>query len=214
MYDFSKAAGYSGGVIPHGTLAVAALEVQGLKKSESGNLYLDLAATIISGPFGKSGKRKVFGRVMLTADGGQAPSQVGFSQVKAILEGLGRDPVANPDAFRFQTPEDVARAIHGARVGIRIHVRKDDASRNELGLFISPSAASGTKNYFDQLQRQLAEERGEVQPQAAAQAKPGLSTAEEFLDIDTILADPPTAPGYAAPAQGQQTSGSAPSFLS
>ena len=145
--NFANAKAFTGGLIPENTLALVKLEVRELKTSTAGNVYISLLGRIYSG---KYEGRVVFGQVMLTEAGGTAPAGVGYSQVKATLECKGLSAQSNPEAFIFETFEQVAEALHGAVIGALIGVEagSDGKKVNKIGLFLSPDDSSGTSDLW------------------------------------------------------------------
>ena len=154
MLNFTNASGYAG-TMPAGTLLDGTLTVEELRKSGAGNDYLNVRFDVTA-PAQFEG-RKVWTNVMLTQDAGQAPAGVGYSQVKAVLECGGADPVASPDAFTFPDFVAVARALNGVHAAIRVGIEdtQDGGQRNTVKLFLSPNPSSGTRRMWQQLQSEI-----------------------------------------------------------
>ena len=151
MLNFANAKAYNGGLIEENSLCLVKLEVRELKKSQADNIFISVIARVFNG---KWEGRVVFAQVMLTSNGGSEPSSVGYSQVKAILECNGKTVASTPEAFQFETFEQVAAALHGALAGIRVGIETDQETKkktNRISLFLSPDPSSGTADLWDEM---------------------------------------------------------------
>ena len=178
MLNFTNANGYAG-TMPAGTMLEGTLTVEELRKSSAGNDYLNVRFDVTA-PFQFEG-RKVWTNVMLTQDAGQAPAGVGYSQVKAVLECGGADPVASPDAFTFPDFAAVARALNGAQAAVRVGVEdtQDGGQRNTVKLFLSPNPSSGTRRMWQQLQSEIGRSATPWPPQPQPAQQPAQLAAQE-----------------------------------
>ena len=155
MLNFANASGYTGGIIPAGTLIEGQIAVEELRQSEAGNDYLNLRVDITA-PEQFAG-RKVWMNLTLTQDGGKAPSGVGYSQVKAVLETNGADPGTDPQRFQFPDFASVAGALNGSTIAARLGAEdtRDGGQRNNVKLVLSPNPASNTRGLWEKLQADL-----------------------------------------------------------
>jgi hypothetical protein len=145
-------------IIPHGTLAKASFKVQSIGNSKrTGAEYAKLDFTIVEGEFAG---RHVFTVVMNPKDNQgdkAAGAKMGEKSLCYMMEAAGfmvgtdEASVAQYDGWSFQ---DILAKLEGNVVAIRIKVAKGEAGfedKNEVGQYLSPIEASGSKRLWDQL---------------------------------------------------------------
>jgi hypothetical protein len=166
---FDQTTGASGSssnqLIPHGTLAFAAIKVTGVKKSKrTGGEYANLELTITEGEYQR---RKVWTVIMnpqdpanmddvKRAEGKPDGAKMGLVALTRIFEAAGvftNDP-RSYQKFNGATFVEILQHIEGLTAGIKVKVAKggdgyDD--KNEVAEFLSPNPASGASLNWNKL---------------------------------------------------------------
>lgn len=154
----NKQIGSSYKPIPENTLSFGVLTVREIKKSANNNDYLDCMVRLS----GRYDNRVVFHNIMLTAKNGTAPDIYGSASIRDIIIGTGKDLDADPAAFEFESFDDVAQALDGARVAVRIGISSDNAQKNIVRAFLNDDARSGTAYDYRKLVEQSEDKSEEV----------------------------------------------------
>lgn len=157
-------------LIPHGTLAHALLKIRRVngtipetQSATSASRYLDCEATITDG---RHRGRKVFTKI--GTGGKENYINMGRASIKAILEfGRGASPQF-PQGYAINSYDELDNNGQGIPVGIKIKVdpaKEGYPEKNDVAVFLSPIADSGTVKDFERLLS------GDTEPKAAPAAK-------------------------------------------
>ena len=155
MFSFGGGAADAPSLIPAGTVSFALITFGAAKTSGKGANYYPVTLTLIGG---QNEGRKVFDSLPDLRDNNVSPGwkKMAKGRLIRILETVGMFNPANPEsykAFASATFEEVARAIDGKRVAVRISVEKSDdpayADKNKVGEYLSPNPTSaGYKDFI------------------------------------------------------------------
>ena len=158
MFSFGGGAADAPNLIPAGTLSFALIEFGAAKTSGKGATYYPITLTLMGEQYEG---RKIFDTTPDLRDPNVSPGwkKMGQGRLRRILETVGIFNPANPESYKvFATAsfEEVARAIDGKRVAIRVSIEKSDdpayADKNKVGEFLSPNPESAGYRDFLKLQ--------------------------------------------------------------
>lgn len=155
MFTFGGGAADAPSLIPDGTLSFALISFGAAKTSGKGATYYPVTLTLMGG---QHEGRKIFDSLPDLRDPNVSPGWKKMAQgrIIRILETVGFFTPSNPESYKaFATAsfEEVARAIDGKRVAIRVSIEKSEdpayADKNKVGEYLSPNPTSaGYKDYI------------------------------------------------------------------
>ena len=158
MFSFGGGAADAPSLIPAGTLSFALITFGAAKTSGKGATYYPVTLTLMGGQYEG---RKVFDSLPDLRDPNVSSGWKKMAQGRLvrILETVGLFNPAAPEsykAFNNAPFDEVARAIDGKRVAIRISMEKSEdpayADKNKVGEYLSPNQKSAGYKDFIQLQ--------------------------------------------------------------
>ena len=158
MFTFGGGAADAPSLIPAGTLSFALITFGAAKTSGKGAVYYPVTLTLMGGQYEC---RKVFDSLPDLRDPNVSPGWKKMAQGRLvrILETVGLFNPANPESYKaFNTApfDEVAKAIDGRRVAIRVSLEKSEdpayADKNKVGEYLSPNPKSAGYKDFVQLQ--------------------------------------------------------------
>lgn len=158
MFSFGGGAADAPSLIPAGTLSFALITFGAAKTSGKGATYYPVTLTLMGGQYEG---RKVFDSLPDLRDPNVSPGWKKMAQGRLIriLETVGLFNPANPasyEAFKTASFEEVAKAIDGKRVAIRVSLEKSEdpayADKNKVGEYLSSNQKSAGYKDFVQLQ--------------------------------------------------------------
>lgn len=147
MLSSSHSKGQQIGLIPHGTVSKAVLNVRGIKPSQKGGQYIDCEFTLVGGEFNG---RKVWSIIMdpYFAGNSQQAKDIGSKFSVRLLETAG---VPEATYSQFTSIQQIAEQIAGKECVIKVGIKKGEGGyqdKNTVLDYLSPNPESGTSESF------------------------------------------------------------------